>query len=345
MALRQLFWFAYGSLNDNVDRSTYTMSLSGTLAKDDVILIGWKVVSGGAVSAANSSVSVDNGLTYSYADDMNRAYDTSGSSETIFAGYIHAASATTGTPTVTFTLGGTHRNLQAAAVRVVGADINDPVKQFAYGGPINTNVTSLTATFSDSLRASTSLKVHFVTHEVNELVSNSMAELYDFSASADSTQFSAAAATGTATSATASWATSNPGGSILIEVPQRWDSAGSVTPTGALSTIANYARAAAGSITPNGALSAALGLARTFVGAITPTGALSTLIPIRYRTFTGSITPVGAAGRSLVRNLLKLLSNFTGLALTAETDEITGGNLTAESENSLTLTELPEEDA
>ena len=46
-----------------------------------------------------------------------------------------------------------------------------------------------------------------------------------------------------------------------------------------------------------------------------------------------------------MRNLLKLLSNFTGLALTAESDEITGGNLTAESENALTLTELPEEDA
>lgn len=130
-------------------------------------------------------------------------------------------------------------------------------------------------------------------------------------------------------------------GAIAIEIKKKVMStispAGSITPTGTL--VKAVSKSLAGSITPTGTLATLIARVVYLGGAITPTGAVGFLTS---KLFGGSIAPSGSVTMQRIHNHLRALVAGTldliGLSRTTET-------LTAQSENTLELTAIEEEEA
>lgn len=330
-----LSWTSLGTRYTSTDASAFALTASRAASAGEIL---WaycinRINGGTATTACTAS-----GMGGSWSLASTQEYDTAGDRLRLDV-FTSAPSSPSGT-VITFTMPYTAAGIAAGALAMSGSALtgSNGLACIAASavGPTNTSATAVTADVGATLQGAAALAVF--THQALEGTTTE-GELNDISGASD---WAIAAGTATDRTATASWASNVKYTWAIFDIATltALAASGSITPTGALTTLAQYARAAAGAITPNGALTTARSIVQSMAGAIAPSGAL---LKSASKFFSGSITPVGAAARAKVRRLLRALTGGT-LSLTEETENTLA--LTAE-EDILgeQFTALTEEDA
>ena len=327
-----------GSLNDNVDRTSYTLTLSRALAAFELGLI---VVHNQTGTGATTPTLSGGGVTW--VQVASYAYDTAGAGGRISV--FRAMGATPSGTSITISFGGTGQlGCQAHAMAITGADRTGAdgagaVRQ-SKTGTVDGAGTSESITLTSAVRSASSLMLAFFAHQANEGSSpgSGGTELADtFFADpgmALQTQYELGDST-----ISSSWATAEMKGSAALEVITDLNIAvgGAITPTGSLRKTTS--KLFGGTITPTGALATFKAAVIVLAGGITPTG---DLFKTTSKSFSGGITPTGSLITTFIRSLLETLAEGTLNLLGLSSDS---QDLTATAEDTLTLDPLEEEDA